>query len=265
MNKTEFLDRCARTGEERVLLSRVLDRAERSRLRSTPEHTDFLSDTEQALLTDALRLYGGAQFVFCGGYEGAERRVCLFLPDWLEADTLSADANGVLTAVSADISRAERLSHRDMLGALMGVGLTREKLGDILLTENTAQVIVLKSAAEILLSQWDGVGRFRIEPREIPLEELVVRPPQVKEITDTVAALRLDSVLSAGFSLPRSRAGELIAAGRVAVDHRDCLKADKIVREGQTITCRGLGKCVLRSAGGLSKKGRIIVKIDRYL
>jgi RNA-binding protein YlmH len=202
MNKTEFLDRCARTGEERVLLSRVLDKAARSRLRSTPEHTDFLTPAEQILVEDVLRLYGDVRYVLCGGYEGAERRICLFLPDWMEAEYLSADADGVLAAVSADIRYGEKLSHRDVLGALMGVGLTREKLGDILLTENEAQVIVLKSAAEIILSQWDGVGRYKIEPRRIPLEELVVRPPQVKEITDTVAALRLDSVLASGFSCP---------------------------------------------------------------
>ena len=92
-----------------------------------------------------------------------------------------------------------------------------------------------------------------------------MKPPELRTVKDTVAALRLDSVLASGFSLSRSKAAELIAAGRVAVNHRECVKADKAVAQGDVLTCRGLGKCVLRLAGGLSKKGRILIEIDRYI
>ena len=49
------------------------------------------------------------------------------------------------------------------------------------------------------------------------------------------------------------------------VNHRPCEKADKAVAEGDTLTCRGLGKCVLREIGGTSKRGRTILVLDRYL
>ena len=248
-----------------MLLSRVLDKAERCRTRSVPEHTGFLSPAEQAMVTDALRFYGDVRYVLRGGFEGAERCICYFLPDWMDEEYLTPDLEETLTAVSADISRAGGITHRDVLGSLMGIGLTREKLGDIIIAGDKAQCVLLKSAVDIILSQWEGIGRYNISPAEIPLDGLTVKPPQLKQITDTVATLRLDAVLSSGFSLSRTKASEYIAAGRVAINHRDCLKGDKAVSEGDVLTCRGLGKCVLREVSGQSKKGRTIIKIDRYV
>ncbi|MGI6029270.1 MAG: RNA-binding protein [Candidatus Heteroscillospira sp.] len=265
MTKTEFLDRCARTGEERLLLSRVLDKAERSRSRSVPEHTAFLSPAEQVAVQDTLKLYGDVRYVLAGGYPGAERAVCLFLPDWMEAEYLEPDADGTLAAVEAELNPSAKLGHRDVLGSLMGVGVTRELLGDILITPEKAQCMVLRSALDIVLSQWDSVGRFSVSPREISLAALEVREPELRAVNDTVATLRLDSVLATGFSISRAKAADLIAAGRVAVNHRDCVKADKQVCEGDILTCRGLGKCVLREANAKSKKGRIIVRMERYI
>ena len=88
---------------------------------------------------------------------------------------------------------------------------------------------------------------------------------RVKVVHDTVSALRLDAVLAGGFSLARGKAAEAVAAGRVSVNHRECLKPDKPVAEGDILTCRGLGKCVLKTVGGQSRKGRIIIEIERYL
>lgn len=80
-----------------------------------------------------------------------------------------------------------------------------------------------------------------------------------------MASPRLDAVVSAGFSIPRSRAAEFIRAGRVMVNHRPCDKADKVVEAGDVLTCRGLGKCVLTELGGTSKRGRLILALERYL
>jgi RNA-binding protein YlmH len=84
-------------------------------------------------------------------------------------------------------------------------------------------------------------------------------------VKDTVATLRLDAVLSSGFSISRGKAADFIAGGKVSVNHRECIKSDKAMAEGDVITCRGLGKCVLTSVGGQSKKGRIIIEIERYI
>ncbi|MDE6840961.1 MAG: RNA-binding protein, partial [Oscillospiraceae bacterium] len=105
----------------------------------------------------------------------------------------------------------------------------------------------------------------RLKLREIPLAELSPAPVQMKLIHDTVSTLRLDAVLSSGFSLARVKAADAVTGGRVSLNHRECLKPDRAVAQGDVLTCRGLGKCVLKSVGGQSRKGRIIIEIERYL
>ena len=267
MTKKELLDRCARDGDERILLARVLDKLELAQNRGVPACTQFLSAGEQASVTDLLNAWGHPRHLFFGGYEDAERRVCAFLPDWQEAEDFLDDPDNPLSAVETDFPGGSSLTHRDILGSLMGLGITREKLGDILLPEpGRCQVVVLKEALSILTSQWEGAGRYKCrEVREIPLSALTPKPAQVKTIRDTVASPRLDAVIASAFSLSRSKASAYIAGGKVAVNHRECLKSDKLVEEGDVLTCRGLGKCVIKEVPGQSRKGRTMLVLERYI
>lgn len=266
MNKKELLDRCAHSGEERVLLARALDKLELARDRGVPAHTPFLSPGEQMAVTELLNACGRPRHRFWGGYEGAERCVCLFLPDWQGEEDVLDDPEGPLAALEARFPADASLGHRDILGALMGLGLTREKLGDILLPGGgRCQVTALREALPILLSQWEGAGRWKASLRQVPLSELTPAPVEVRTIRDTVASPRLDAVLGAGFSLSRAKAAAYISAGKVAVNHRECLKGDRQVEQGDVLTCRGLGKCVIREVPGQSKKGRTMLVLDRYV
>lgn len=265
MNKTELLNKFSKDPEERVALARVLDQMERTQNRSIPCATQFLSPAQRAAAEPLLAASGHPRHTFFGGYEGAERTVCAFLPDWLEAEDWQSDAENPIGAVECAFPKDADLSHRDILGGLMGIGLTREKVGDILVLEDRAQIVALKEAIPIILSQFDQAGRYRLRLTEIPLSGLAPAPVQVKLVKDTVAALRLDAVLSSGFSISRGKAADFISGGRVSVNHRECLKTDKTMAEGDILTCRGLGKCVLTKVGGQSKKGRIIIELERYI
>ena len=266
MTKKELLDRCAHSGEERMLLARALDKLELARERGIPAHTPFLSPGEQAAVADLLSAWGHPRHLFWGGWPDAERRICAFLPDWQEEDGLTGDPEGPLAALEAKFPAGADLGHRDILGALMGLGLTREKLGDILFpAPGLCQVVALREALPILLSQWEGAGRWRVSLREIPLDQLSPAPAQVRTIRDTVATPRLDAVLAAGFSLSRSKAASYISSGKVALNHRECLKGDRQVEEGDVLTCRGLGKCVVKEVPGQSRKGRTMLVLERYV
>ncbi len=264
MNKKELLDRCARSGEERMLLARALDKLELAQDRGVPAHTPFLSPGERASVAGLLSAWGRPRHLFLGGYLDSERCVCLFLPDWMEEDAAAPEE--ILAAVQAKFPPEAGLTHRDILGSLMGLGITREVLGDILLpAPGVCQGVVLRDSLPILLSQWEGAGRWRSRFEELPLDRLTPAPARVRTIRDTVATPRLDAVLAAGFSLSRSKAAAHISAGRVAVNHRDCLKGDRTVEEGDVLTCRGLGKCVVKEVPGQSKKGRTMLVLERYL
>ena len=264
MNKTELLNKFAKDSEERIVLARALDQLDRAESRSIPCATQFLSPAQRAALEPLLAAAGHPKHLFHGGYEGAERNICVFLPDWQEPEDWGAAEELAAIECTYPPTGAD-LSHRDLLGGLMGIGLTREKVGDILVGEKTAQVVCLKDAAPIILSQFNQAGRHRLRLREIPLADLAPAPAEVKPIRDTVATPRLDAVFSSGFSLSRGKAADLIQAGRVSVNHRECLKPDRLLGEGDVLTCRGLGKCVLKAVLGQSRKGRIMIEMERYI
>lgn len=261
MDRRELLDKTARSEEERLLLSRVWDKREQCRLRSIPAATAFLSPQEQAAATRLLNALGQREgYAFWGGYEGAERQRLLFLPDWMNGPD-----DSTIAALRAVCRSGATLTHRDFLGSLMALGLTREKIGDILVESGGCQVLVDPSALDFLVQSWDSAGRERLTVTPLPLEELTVPEAAVKEMRDTVSSLRLDNVLASAFSLSRGRAAEAVEKGAVQVNYTVCQKPDKPVSAGDVITCRGLGKCVLDAVGSPTKKGRLPVAIRRFI
>ena len=257
MDKGALLARA--TGEERMLLARVLDKYEQMDRRNIPTATFFLSEGEQAIVQAMLNGAGLSGYHWNGGYAGAARKILQFLPDWCEED------DAPLGSVRAVCRGSEEPSHRDFLGSLMGLGITRDKFGDLLVSPGSCDLVAAADLVPFLVQNWDSAGRARLTVTEIPLSQLTVPQQQIKEIHDTVMQLRLDAVAASGFSISRSKAAELISAGRVQLNHMDCGKSDKLVSQGDVITIRGLGKCVLAQAGGQSRKGRTIITLHRYL
>jgi len=253
MDRRQLLDRAARNGDERVLLAHILDKCEQSRNRNIPSATDFLSPTEQRSAQDLLHaaaIHDGC--AFCGGFERAERRMLLFLPDWQE----EADESEYMTALRCTYRKED---------TLMAQGVTREKLGDILVSEGSCDLIVSRDIAPYLLQNVTSAGRVKLSVSEIELSDLSVPELKVKEIRDTVSTLRLAAVAASGFSMSRGKAQELISSGRVQLNHRETLKSDAPVAQGDVISARGLGKFEVAEVGGLSKKGRTALLLRRYL
>lgn len=269
MSKQDILDHLAPDAQSRMALARVLDKAEQARSRNVPAHSQFLTDGEQDLADRALNAMGipaagdDPRRLFWGGYEQAERRVCVFLPGWAE-EFMPGGEEDPLAAVEAVPPIEAKLSHRDYLGALMGLGFAREGLGDILVTRSRAQVVCLKSVLSALLSQWSEVGRYKVRVRELSLAELQPAAGDVQLRHETFQSLRLDAVAAAGFRLSRAKAATLIAGGHVQVNHLPCQKPDRLLQEGDSLTAKGYGKCVLARVTGESRKGRIMVELERY-
>ena len=262
MDRRSLLDRAAKSADERVLLGHVLDKYEQCRQRNLPTNTAFLSPAEAQSARDLLcaaAIHEG--FALLGGYEGAERRMLFFLPDWQE----EADMADAMAFLRAAWHESERPTHRDLLGSLMALGVERETLGDILVSEGSADLIVSAAVAPYLLDNWTGAGRTALRLARIGADELRVPEQRVREIRDTVLTLRLDAVTAAGFFMSRTKAAELIAAGRVQKNYREVTKGDAPVAQGDVISARGLGKFEVAEVGGLSKKGRTGILLRRYL
>ena len=199
-----------------------------------------------------------------GGYGDAERKMLVYLPDYLEESALS-DEDSPCVCLRATFYQGDTLSHRDFLGALMGAGIGRETVGDICVGKSSCDFFVTAEIAPYILQNFLSAGRTKLSLQQIPLSEAQIPVPEVKEIKDTMASLRLDSVISSGFRIGRSLAAQYVNAGKASIDGLPCEKPDKQISEGMKISVRGLGKIKLVSVNGRTKKDRISVVIHRYV
>lgn len=256
------IDKIANNSEDRVLLAKLWDKISAGIRRSIPANTCFLSPRE---LEMARYLFGEEPGLLSfGGYEDAERRMLVYLPEYLEEDSLYEE-DSPLVCLRAAFFQGDDLSHRDFLGALMGAGIGRETVGDICVGKGSCDFFVTAEIAPYILQNFSSAGRTKLHISQIPLRQAQIPEPEVKEIKDTLASLRLDSVISSGFRIGRSLAAQYVSAGKAAIDGLPCEKPDKMVSEGVKISVRGLGKIKLQNVNGQTKKGRISVVIHRYV
>ena len=256
------IEKIAKTSEDKVLLAKIWDKITAGMRKNIPANTGFLTLRE---LDMCRYLFGEQEGLFpFGGYEGAERQMLIYLPEYLEKDALYQE-DSPLVCLRATFYDGDTPSHRDFLGALMGEGIARETVGDICVGKGECDFFVTAEIAPYILQNFIGAGRTKVHLERIPLSQVSVPEPETKEIRDTVASVRLDSVISSGFRIGRSTAAQYINAGKVAIDGLPCEKPDKTVEEGAKISVRGLGKIKLKSINGQTKKGRISIIIDRYI
>ncbi len=263
MDRARVIASCAESEEDKVLLARVLERISQGDRRGIPVASCFLSPREQALAERVLRSSGLTDFRFFGGSEAAERCVCVYLPPWCGEDWLLGE-DSPLAAFRASFYEKDTLSHRDFLGSLMGSGVKRETVGDIYVGTGSCDFLVLKEIAPYISQNLISAGRTKLSLSQIPLSELNVPAQETQTIQDTVAALRLDSIVASGFRMARGKASALIEAGKASLNHLPCLKPDKLVAENDVISLQGHGKLRLESIRGNTKKGRVAITLERY-
>jgi len=245
-----------------MLLAKLWDKISAGLRRNIPAHTTFLSPRE---LEMARFLFGEQPGLHAfGGYGEAERRMLIYLPDYLEEAALYEEDSPVI-CLRALFYEGDSPSHRDFLGALMGEGIGRETVGDICVGKTSCDFFVTAQIAPYILQNFTSAGRTKLRLQQIPLTDAAIPEPEVKEIKDTLASLRLDSVISSGFRIGRSLAAQYVTAGKAAVDGLPCEKPDKAISEGMKISVRGLGKIKVAAVNGRTKKDRISVVIHRYV
>ena len=261
MNRTN-IEKIAKTPEDRLLLAKLWDKIDAGMRKNIMASTCFLSPRELEL---SRFLFGAPEGLYeFGGYGDAERKMLVYLPDYLEESALTGEDSPVV-CLQAAFYQGDSPSHRDFLGALIGAGISRENIGDICVGSDSCDFFVTQGVVSFLLSSFTGAGRTHVQLTQIPLAAVQVPEPEIREIRDTLASLRLDSVISSGFRIGRSLASQYVTAGKAAIDGLPCEKPDKPVSEGAKISVRGLGKIRLAKINGTTKKDRISVVIHQYV
>ena len=203
-----------------ALLRRAQDLADRCDRAGVPTSTTFLTPAQRCALAQWAPRHSVVQPVFSGGYPDAERQVAFFLPDWMDEPPIEETLRAVQIKPGFGTP-----GHRDYLGAILGLGVSRPWLGDVLVTEDGAYVLCLPSVAVTLLDQLTQVGRTGVRLASVPLASVPVPERQQKAVTFTVQSLRLDAVTAGLFHLSRTQAAERIRAGLVQLNYMPCLPA----------------------------------------
>ena len=275
-----MMDILAANREEKLLLAHVEDlwaRAESGVL----SHTAYLSPGEQMICRSFLQSRGGNEndsFLFYGGFAYAERRLLFCLPDYLspcfngqESDTKMSDwllsqcedSSGI-AAVLIRGSGFCSLTHRDYLGAVLGLGIDRSLIGDILVRGKHAWFICLSSAADMLVSSLSQVRRTTViaaaSNPDIP--EL---QPRFAPLRFNVASERLDTVVAAFAGLSRGQAEKLFSAEKVFVNGRTVTDKGARLKPGDILSVRGFGKAVYDGVEYETRKNRLWVSLRKYI
>lgn len=245
---------------ELELIKRAEELSERCEKSGEVTHTCFLTPAEQYLLSG--RRFGDARPLYFGGTDGCERRIAFFLPEWFDETELCFDDYICVAEIKSGFGEP---SHRDYLGALMGLGIKREWIGDIHVKGDTATVFFLPSVKRHICDSLTAVGRCGVKVRELSLCDMVPHVIATKNVCFSVKSMRLDAVCAGLFNLSRSSVAEYIAQGEVTLNYKQCLKCDALIREGDVISLRGKGKGVVGEQGGKSRKDRTFLNAEIFI
>jgi RNA-binding protein YlmH len=249
-----------------LLLARLADLRQQVQRSGCCMATAFLDPAEMAVAKKFAHYEAGdLSFFVSGGYPEAERTVLFLCPNWLDAATEFRRKPPIAALSAVWSARFYTLGHRDLLGAILGLGLKRNQIGDILMSEGMAQVIVLAGIADYITQELKTAGRASVRVKLLDLAEVIPPVRKVKEIRTTVASPRLDSLLAAAFGMSRSKAVPLITAERVEVNYELVADPSFTVEEGAMLSVRGLGRAQLVALPGQTKKGRLIAVLERFL
>lgn len=243
--------------EDKLFVRHILDLYELSEKRSMPVFSTFMDLGSRAVCEEvlsAVKING----CFYGGFEDAERTVLGFYPDYLEPEF----SDFPIKCVKFSFRKADKLSHRDILGSLMSMQIKREMLGDIIVSEGCAEAMIydtIASEAESICK----IGRIGVSASLIEAPDLLPEK-KFRLISGTVSSMRIDCISALAMNVSREKASSALKSEKIMLNYRTVSDNDKAVFKGDILSIRGYGKFRIAEIGGETKKGRIHLSIEKY-
>lgn len=225
----------------------------------SPFISDFLDESEQALAENILKKTK-REFRFDGGYEDALRKVLIIAPEDIPIEQIEVPISGIVFK-----KPPTELSHRNVLGSIMSLGISRDTVGDIAIWDDLIQVVVIDRLKEYLFNNFRFVNNNTIEPEILDYPSILPFKAKYSIETGTAASSRLDAVCAAVFKTSRKKVTEYIKKGQILLNHLPETKITTLVKDGDTISMRGEGKVKINEFSGLTKKKRLRFSYFKYI
>ena len=247
--------------QDKLLKAKILDRGRQALQRQAVTLTAFLDPRQQRVAEAALKDLSEVTHYTFGGYPGAERARLALMPRFFQQQ--EPDLGLVFLRLTGDFGEGE-ISHRDVLGAVLALGLKRETLGDLLVLEGEIVVIAAAEAAACIRSDLKKVGNRPVAVEDMDPAEFKPPADRTRLIKGTVASLRLDAVASLGYSVSRTKMAAVIRAEQVKVNWQPVKSPAAPVKEGDIISIAGRGRLEVARVGRESRKGRLHLEVKKY-
>lgn len=248
--------------EEHFLKNRFLELANTAYERNIYTFTDFLNINEINILNTYSNQLPPVRIELSGGNSYAERKIAIF-----SAFDICYEQEPPITIIKiAPINSqyADRLNHRDFLGAILNLGINRNKIGDIFIKDNEAYVYCMEDIAEYIVNNLSKIRHTLIKSVICDATEPDITP-ELKQIKGTVAGIRLDSLIATAFGTSRSSIISFIENGKVFVNGRMITSNGYSIKENDIISVRGKGRFIYDGTLGVTKKGRNMISLHLYV
>lgn len=261
MSKREKIIDSFKYDDDKNLAAKLIDLIEQVQKYYEPRFTDFLDPAQVNKAKRVIGQFHDIKDIVSSCVEGCERNIIAIYPDNFPEDDIKIPI--VALSISGK-SRFENLNHRDVLGALMNLGLKREKIGDIIINGESCHIIVNNDISYYIVLNLDKIKHTPVKADYAEFSDITRKQDKHREIAASVASLRLDSVLSCGFGESRSSIVQEISKGNVKVNWEEVTTPSYGINEGDTISLRGRGRIRLEKVEGVSRKGRIHIILIKF-
>lgn len=236
---------------------RVIDKANSCMKNYDVKQTEFLNPYEIKNAVAILNSENDIKYTVEGGYEDCERSVIFIYPYYMEY----CDIEDSLKFIQIEGNfKFKTISHKDYLGAILNLGIKREKIGDIIIHENLCQVIVSSDICDFIVMNLTKVSRNNVFVKEISKKDIIKGEQNYKDISFTISSNRLDCVISGLYNISRQDSLKYINGERVAVNYEKITLPSKEIKDNTLISVRGKGRAIIVKVGDITKKGRIKVQ-----
>lgn len=249
--------------DEREFVERAAEWIENAARYHEQKLTDFLDPRQAYILSTLAAREPDVQIRLEGGSEHAERKRALIAPDY--ADLSQEDMQLTVLEITPEGQRFTELEHGDYMGSLLGLGMKRDKIGDIHVLDDGCHTVVATEIASYLNLNMNQVHRLHVMTSLLPIEQLRAAEQELQTMELSVASMRLDGIASDVYRLSRSKILVPIKAGRCKVNWKPEEDPSHALKEGDVVSVQGMGRFKVLELEGITKKGRYRVKIGKFV